>query len=715
MSFSSGRYLFVLTALLGYTLVAHISMAEDLPLRRVVMFTAGVGFFQHEGTIDGDGCVEFDFHIDEINDLLKSLVVQDHGGGVVANVTYEAREPIGKKLHSLAIDLTSSPTLTDLLTQLRGARVSVRSDDDLQGIVMGVEIRTRRVDDETRRSEFVNLLTDVGVQSIDIDTLRAVKVLDEKLATEIQRALALIDQTRSDQRKSVSVHFRGEGQRRITIGYIRDCPVWKASYRLVLDAEQPPLLQGWAIAENTTEKDWENVQLTLVSGRPVSFVMDLYEPLYAQRPHVMPQLPGNVAPRLHQHGFATRSEASPLDGSFGGAGGAMFGGAAMGMGSGMGGIGAQGMGGMGGYPGTGVEPAPAGTTQGSDFDNRPFEGDAARSITRQDLQQSVVPDVTADEPGELFHYEIALPVTVPQNRSAMLPIANEDVQVERLSVYNRQIHARHPMRGLRLTNTTPLHLMQGPVTVFEDGAFAGDARMEDLTPGAARLVTYALDLEVETVWQQIELPRQLARIRVRQGMLQADYTLGRNSSYLLENTSDRTRDLVLEQTIDEDFELQTRDALNETTADLYRFALTLAPAEQKTFIVSEQKTLSESTPLVSLDDTVIQRYLAEASVPQPVKDLLTQLVGRRLELARLEQEVEDHNERIQRLGTWQARIRENIKVLDRTHQLYETYTRQLADQEEQLQQLHEELITLNGDQRRVEAEIDELVRGANIE
>ena len=341
--------------------VAHAADAEQpLPLKRVVMFNSGVGFFEHSGKVEGTRQVEFPVNVSDINDLLKSLVVQDRGGGKVAVVSYGSPEPIARTLRSLAIDVSNNPSLAQMLQQLRGQKVEVTilgGQNPQAGIVVGTEKRRLIAGpnrDQIVESELLNLRTDAGLRSIPLETVTLTKFLDEKTDRDFQRALALLATAHQRDQKSIKIDFRGNGQRPVSIGYVQEAPVWKTSYRLVLDDEKPPFLQGWAIVENTTAQDWSDVNLTLVSGRPVSFRMDLYQPLFATRPLIAPELNVAVSPRIHEQDIAAKDEnfraagqgvRRNIGGGQQGGGGGGFGGG--GFGGSMGGVG--GIGGCGRY------------------------------------------------------------------------------------------------------------------------------------------------------------------------------------------------------------------------------------------------------------------------------------------------------------------------------------------------------------------------------
>ena len=284
---------------------AETPKQTDLPLKRVVIFTSGVGFFEHAGQVEGDAKVEMKFRTGDINDLLKSMVVQDLDGGQVSTVTYASKDPITKTLQGFSIDLTANPTLAQLLQQLRGERVLVEAPNELTGVILGVETRKVKLGEhETTEQAVLNLVTEQGLRAVSLDTVARIKLANEKLDAELRKALAVLASGHSADKKSVEVSFLGKGSRRVRVGYIQAAPIWKTTYRLVLADDQKPLLQGWAIVENTSEEDWSNVNLTLVSGRPISFTMDLYQPLYVPRPAVQLELYSSLMPQFYGQDLA---------------------------------------------------------------------------------------------------------------------------------------------------------------------------------------------------------------------------------------------------------------------------------------------------------------------------------------------------------------------------------------------------------------------------
>ena len=459
-----------------------------MPLKRVVLFNSGVGFFEHDGQVTDDAQVDMKFKTDDINDLLKSMVVQDLGGGQVSTISYGSKDPISKTLKSFAIDLTTNPTLGQLLGQIRGEQVAIEAPNAITGTILGVETRDQKVgDNQVQKVEYLDLLTDAGLRSVALDKVSAIKLVNEKLNSELRGALALLASSHDMDKKTVTINFVGQGKREVRLGYIQETPIWKTSYRLVLDDEKAPFLQGWAIVENTTEEDWNGVGLSLVSGRPISFVMDLYQPLYIPRPVEELELYASLRPQTYDQDLARKDKEFRKLAQAGKSESKAL---------------ADGM---------------ALVREQAAMAAPPMKR-AKAAEAKWNLQQGAQSVAKAQDVGEAFQYAIATPVSLPRQQSAMLQIVNADVKGEKVSIYNPSVHPKHPLAGLKLTNSTELHLMQGPITVFDDGVYAGDAKIQDLPPKSERLISYAMDLNTEVAPQSKGRPEQLLSVRPGPGV-----------------------------------------------------------------------------------------------------------------------------------------------------------------------------------------------------
>lgn len=673
--------------------VAAAEPAESqAPLTRVLLFNSGVGFFEHRTEVEGDATIDLKFNVDDVNDLLKSMVLEDSGGGRISTITYGSMEPITKTLKTFAIDLTSNPTLATLLGQVRGERIEIDAPNPVTGTIVGIETRKRKDGEETIEVEYLNLLTDSGLRSVPLADVGRIKLLNEKLDAELRQALAVLALGHATDKKTVTLNFLGQGKRPVRVGYVRQAPIWKTSYRLVLDRNDRPFLQGWAIVENTTEDDWRNVSLTLLSGRPISFVMDLYQPLYVPRPVVEPELFASLRPQTYgqdlsklAEDFAARAkdadekrDAPRLEAERESVNGPM----------------------MGRY-------FRAGGAMGA-------AADKAAAASGINPQRGVESLAQAGDVGELFQYVIDTPVNLPRRQSAMLPIVNGPVEGDKVCIYNPAVQAKHPLNGLRLKNTTALHLMQGPITVFDGGAYAGDARIEDLSPGSERLISYALDLETEIVHETKASPEQLLSVRIVKGVAHATRKYQRSQHYTVKNSGDSDKQVLVEYPHETAWKLIAPKKATETTRDLYRFAVTAEPGKPSTLEVSEEQTVSQAIAINNLDDGAIQFYVRASAVSDVVKQTLTEVVKRKSEIEALAARQANLEQQIATIGQEQARIRENMAQLDRHSDLYTRYVKKFGQQEDEVEKLRQQIADIQEELKAKRHGLDEYLVGLSV-
>ncbi len=661
---------------------AEPKSALSLPLKKVVMFNTGVAYFEHRGEVEGSAEIDMQFDVADVNDLLKSMVLEDTGGGKISTVSCDALAPITETLQTFTVDLTGEPTIGDLLRQIRGERVTVDSQHRVEGVILGIELRQERMDGEFARREMLNLLTDNGLRSIDLAVVNGIQLANQELDAELRRALTILATGRRSDKKTVRLNFDGEGKRPVRVGYVRESPVWKTSYRLVLRDEQPPLLQGWAIVENTTEIDWDDVELTLVSGQPISFVMNLYEPLFVNRPEIQQELFGSVLPPMYRLDLAQAEKdfrgKRLNEGGFAGQGGFNGGG---GMGFGGGGFGGGGGGAGGGFGGSGpAVQQPFVTSATPVIDHGGLGGGGIES-------QAVAKDV-----GDLYEYRIKGPVRIARRRSALLPIVNDEVEAERVSIFNPGVQAKHPLSGLRLHNSTDVHLTQGPVTVFDGGAYAGDSRFEAIKPNSKRLISYAVDLETEVDQSQSTPISSIVDASIKKkGVLtlqnQRDYVL----KYSVKNSGERRKTVLLEYspTI-VGFQIANDVKPAEDTGSMKRFAVEADPGKEATLEVAWRDLEFQDTALRQLTAPAIHSLLAKSVVPKDVKQELQRILDLREEIDTLGIQRTAIDNRLRSIETEQLRIRQNMQVLEKGAELYRRYLDKFNEQEDELEKLRVE-------------------------
>jgi hypothetical protein len=265
------------------------SDTNKLPVKRVVLYKNGVGYFEHLGQVRGNQDVSIPFTSGQLNDVLKTLTVLDLNGGRIAGVAYGTAAPLDRQLGDLRLPSSDKTTLAEFLGALRGTRLEARNETTtITGRLLSIEHKTRVSGGTTLEVDYISLITDSGeIKTTEVSPAFSVRLLERGLAGKVDRLLDLVSAEREADVRRMVVSTQGSGDRSLFVSYISEVPVWKATYRIVINAKgQDHLLQGWAIVDNTTGQDWENIHLSLVAGAPQSFIQNLSQPYYSRRPVV---------------------------------------------------------------------------------------------------------------------------------------------------------------------------------------------------------------------------------------------------------------------------------------------------------------------------------------------------------------------------------------------------------------------------------------------
>jgi len=695
---------------------------EELPIRRITLYRSGVGSFERRGLVDGDKTIQLRFQTDQINDILKSMVVLDlSGNGQIKGVSYGSKEPLARRLSSFGVDIADSPAAGELLQRLRGTPVSLTtSEGSVSGTILNVEKRPTvfQGSQGTSNSVFdlpwINLLTSKGVKSVNLTTVTGFEILDPALAAELEKALTALAEYRADRTKTVDVQVAGQGARELVVSYVQESPVWKTSYRLILPdaaaegqkgteagAKEGLTLQGWAIVENTTDDDWNDVALSLVSGRPVSFQMDLYEPMYVFRPEIpVPTVPG-VMPRAYEGGgIAATIDADGEENDF-----------------------SQGMerayarrAGKAGGPMAPGSPAPSKMMA----DMNPIVSESAVGFDPEMTAEQMGAyaarvQAAAMEVGEVFQYQLESPVTVARQRSAMLPIIGAGVEGRRVSIFSPADGSKHPMRGVEMVNSTKLQLIPGPISVYDGGAYAGDAQIGQVAAGEKRLLAYAVDLDVSHT-RNDSSESTVQKIRVVKGLVEFVSLQRRTQAYTFANKdAKRGRRLIVEHPRDSQWELKAPAKADETTDVTNRFEVSIEPAKSADLKIIEERTDRTAYGITTIDLRTFGQYVTNGKASKAVQEAIRGAAERQNAISAAQRTIESLERERQTITADQDRLRQNMNSIDRQSDLYRRYMQKFGEQETRMESIVTEVAVAQAAREKAQAEFDAYVSNLEVE
>jgi hypothetical protein len=312
---------------------------------------------------------------------------------------------------------------------------------------------------------------------------------------------------------------------------------------------------------------------------------------------------------------------------------------------------------------------------------------------QQDLRlgEGVASAASATEMGDFFQYFIENPVTLARQKSAMLPIVNQHVEGTKVSIYNQGVHAKFPLLGLKFKNTTDLHLMQGPITVFEGSSYAGDARIQDLQPKEERLLSYAIDLGVEVEPTIKHDPQRLTSVKAFKGILHATNRLRESKIFNIKNRTEHERMMIIEHPYRQEYKLVLPDKPAERSRDVYRFELKVPAGKTATQEIVEERDFLQQIAINNMDDQSMRIFLNSNVTSEKVREALAKAVELKSRLAQTQRDVAELNRQYQEISQDQTRLRANLKELPPTAAAYKRYLEKFDQQETEIEKLQDQL------------------------
>jgi hypothetical protein len=633
-----------------------------LPIRRVVLYKHGVGHFEREGTVSGSQAVTLTFKQREVSDVLKSLTVLDRDGGVVSAVGYESTTPVEQLLAEIALSIPDEGSLVGLLPQLKGARVSVKptGSDATVGVLLGVDsVDTATPAGNTRQFRLSVLADGGGVKTFELFDVE-VTLLDDGLKRDLDFYLKTHLAAKKKDARTFTLLAEGDGTRTLAVSYLLEAPVWKATYRILLNEDGPkdPLVQGWAVVDNTSDEDWEDVNLTLVAGLPVSFVHDLYTPRFIKRPVVEVKETTGVLPPTVEAGF----DAMLMQGEIAETAVPM----------------------MAAAPAR--EPAKM-RRKGEGGGARGGYGGGVSSVQTQTRERQV---------GDLFEFVIERPVTVRRNQSALVPIVLKPFTGKPVLLYQKHARAENPIRCVEFENTTGLTLEGGPVTVLDSGSYAGEAMLDTLKPMERRLIGYAVELAVRVTDTIDTTDSTDVRVVIQNGMMTLHRGTFNDTTYTFASKAAAEQVVYLDHPRQGQWQLVNPATPHEITESYWRFRFPIRPNDQTKFVVRTRRPDISSYRLAEFTESQLAFWVECQYLDDRTHKAIATAFALRAEVAEFDELVSRLEKEQAKLHEEQKRIRDNITALgDRASEkdLRERYVRTLGKQEDRLEAIEKERTT----------------------
>jgi hypothetical protein len=750
---------------------APAETSSRLPVKRVVLYKNGVGYFEHATRVHGTQDLSIDFTTAQLNDVLKSLTAVDLGEGRVSSVRYNSIAPLDERLKSLRLPFGEQITQVEYLTALRGARVEVRSGSaTATGRLLSVEKnRRQRARDDFEDVTSFSIVTDAGeMKNFELGSGVSVRIAERELTDEVGRYLSLIGSSRARDVRRMSLTATGSGDRDIFVSYISEVPIWKSTYR-ILFPDKPgakPLLQGWAIVDNTIGEDWKDVQLSLVAGAPQSFIQDISQPFYARRPVIA--LPQSVmlTPQSHEATVNTLNgrdftELAALAPGASNATTSLAGlvkdpsGAAV--------------------PGarvtvrneeTGVAQVTTTDARGNYRFNDLQAGNSALFVTMPGFQrfnlsnvylgigrtneidatlnigsanetvevqgslpmvntQSAMIGTIAEKQGteaegksagDFFEYKIKQQITIGKNQSALVPILQARIEAEKVTLWNQD---SAPLRALWIKNTSGQVLDSGSFNVLEADTFAGEGVLETIHPDERRLLSYAADAAVHVKYSEDSSEKPYSRVRIAKGLMQLTKEERKITKYTIRNADTEARQVVVEHPAEEGWQLTPATPKpEESTESFLRFRVPVDAGKTAELTVESIHPDETRYALTNLDDSEVALLVEQKRMTPAMQQAFDRILKQKEKVNELTAQVFQRKSEGDQITADQGRIRENMKALKGSSEeksLLQRYVGQLDAQESRLAALRKESNDLNAEEIKASAELDRMIEEVSVD
>jgi len=743
---------------------ASTDSSSRLPVKRVVLYKNGVGYFEHTARVHGTQDLSIDFTTAQLNDVLKSLTAVDMGDGRVSSVRYNSIAPLEERLKSLRLPFGEQVTQAEYLTALRGARVEVRSGSaTAAGRLLSVEkIRKQRGRDDFEDVTTFSIVTDAGeMRNFDLVAGTSVRIAERELTDEVGRYLSLIGSSRARDVRRMSFTAAGSGDRDIFVSYISEVPVWKSTYRILLPEKpnEKPLLQGWAIVDNTIGEDWKDVQLSLVAGAPQSFIQDISQPFYARRP-VIP-LPESVmlTPQSHEETLAAPLPPPPpavshattsLYGIVKDPSGAVVSGARVTVRNEETGSSQVAMTDAQGryrfddiqagnsavfvtatgfqrfnlaniYLGIGRNNEVDATLNvGAATETVEVQGQASTLNTETAELSSTVERQAAEaegkSAGDFFEYKIKQKITIGKNQSALVPILQAHIEAEKVTLWNPE---SAPLRALWVKNTSGQVLDAGSFNVLETETFAGEGVLETIHPDERRLLSYAGDAAVHVKYSAESSEKPFSRVRIAKGIMLMTKEEHKTNKFTIRNSDTDPRQVVVEYPAEEGWKLSAGTPQpEESTESYHRFRVPVDAGKTAELTVEAIHPDESRVELTNLDDDVVAVLIQQKRITPALQQAFDSILKQKLKIEEISNRIADRKRESDQITADQGRIRENMKALKGSFEekaLLQRYVGQLDSQESRLAALRKESADLTAQQTAAQAELDRMIMAVNVD
>eukprot|EP00903_Cladosiphon_okamuranus_P001403 g1401.t1 len=630
--------------------------ADNGPITSITLSSGGLAEIVRKADIDSAGLINMTVPLGQVNDVLKSIVVFDQSG-VVEGITLPGPNPLAETFKNLPFSPDDLQSPARLLSALQGT--SVRLDTagaSVKGLVLGVSARDQG---DRGQSFVVSVLSDGRITGVELGADTEVTFLDEEIGQKVARALTAVGSGKADGARNVALKVAGEGAREVAVSYVVPAPIWKTAYRVVTLEDDKARLQAWAVLENASGEDWENVEVTLSSGAPVTLKQRLHDLYWKQRREVPIDVSAGYVP--------------PAD--------------------------------TGAEPVFDVSESEAVLESRSQIATFAAPAAAPRPVTRKmanaNVGEAVEGAVTAS-------FTLPWKVSLASGETLSAPIVDKVVSAETVSVFQPESGLSHPVAAILINNETEASLPRGILTVYDEAeGYVGDAQINGMPAGESRMASFATDKKVR-IAQQTSGDNQITSIKVSDGVLTASVRETSVTRYAIKGAPDGARTVIIEHAKRPGWEFSSDNEMDSTVSH-HRLRVELAEGVTESIVALQERTLSETYALISTDANRLL-YLSRRSPDKAVAAKLKELSELQTEISQIDQQVQQLRYNKEQESQDQDRHRSNLAATQPGADLYKRAVRKLEESETRIEDIETQIAALQDRRDEIRQTLGDKIR-----
>lgn len=657
--------------LLSASFPAFSLAADNGVIRSITLSSGGLAQVSRSADINGDGVIRIEVPLDQVDDILKSLVVNGSAGSV-AGMSLAGPQPLQEAFKGLPFSLEALSSVPSLLTSMQGAKVAVASGGKtVEGNILGIE--TRKADGKATVYLLTVIDKDGAVETLALGDDASVRFDDPNTRAKLAQATAAIARGKNDRTRAIDIKVNGvKNSSDIGLTYVVPSPIWKTAYKVVIEENEKARLQAWTVLENASGEDWKGVKLTLTSAEPVTLKQGLHQLYWRERQEVPVNTASSNIPDPDSGDLSNRRRLASS-------------------------IGVPAM------------PAPAGAAR-----SEARKMADAQAYATDELEQPAAPmQVAAGNPTAATESDISATFELPgaydlaNGDTLSVPIMDADVEADMVDMYRAGSTLHNPIAAVMLKNTTGVSMPAGILTLYDSKTgYIGDSQLSALPKDDTRLASFATDRKVSISEQQTPT-EEIASLKVSDGMMQAVVKYRQTTTYTVSGALDGERTVIIEHPIRDGWSFSSADSFGKT-ATHQRLKAVVPAGSEKTLTAVDEQLQSNSYALVDAEPDTLIGWSASTH-DKTLTDKLANLADARKRQVAVQNDLASLDSEIEKTTSEQERIRQNLGAVPDNSDLKKRYLKALADSEDQIAALNERRVAMQEESDRRSDKVAEII------